>query len=84
MHQRNQQAQVHVLPMGHTIHHATALCPAALVWRTDSQPERLTAAQHRPVWQLWQACSALQDEKPGWQGVLFGAYQSERKQLSGT
>jgi hypothetical protein len=32
MHQSNLQAQVHVLPTGHTVLRVTALCPAALVW----------------------------------------------------
>jgi len=31
-----------------------------------------------------QACPALQGEVEGWQGVLFGACQSECKQLGGT
>jgi hypothetical protein len=48
MHQSNLQAQVQVLATAHAIHHVTALCPAALVWRPGSQPERFTATQHRP------------------------------------
>ena len=47
MHQSDMQAQV--LAMGHTIHRVTALCPAALVWKPGSQPERLTADTSCPT-----------------------------------
>ena len=44
MHQSNLQAQVQVLPMGHTIHRVTALCPAALVQRPGAPPALATQA----------------------------------------